>query len=487
MPSKEKITSELPFTAVVSLVVFALYFATLAPTVLYYSPDNFDSAHLQVVSYVLGIPSYTGYPTYAMLSHLFTYLPVGDVAWRVNLASALFGAVAVGVLFFVCRKVGAGRFGAVVGTFAFGVGEAVWSQAIIAEVYTLHVLFMSLFFLTLLAWKNSRKDKLLVLAAFLGGLAMTNHLTSIFLVPSAAAFVFCVDRPKVFDARLVSKSAGAFILGLSPYLYLPIRASMNPPLVDAGPGGNPATLPGFLDLVSGGDFKGAMFVFGPVELVGRMLLYAGHLVQNLNPALLVLSFIGVIALRRRDKASVALLGCVYIFNLAYALEYDIEDLEIYFVPTYLVLCVFLSVGVGSAGRWAERRAANTRLPKLVGAAMFFAVLLPVPFAYASVDRSDDFLGREIIETVAAETEPDSTILYHGRTLHYMQIVEGRREDITLEDPFYTEDWVERAENALGSGQVYVLYPGATNIRVYRESGYELREVEDGMLYEVVER
>ncbi len=472
---------------VAALFVFAMYVAALAPTVLYYSPESFDSAHLQVVAHILGIPSYTGYPTYAMLSHLFTYLPFGDVAYRVNLASAFFGAMSVGVLFFACRRAGAGRFGAMVGAFAFGVGATVWSQAVIAEVYTLHILLTSVFLLALLVWKDTRRDGYLLLAALLGGLAMTNHLTSVFLLLSAAVFIFVVDRSKMLDARLVAKSAGAFVLGISPYLYLPIRASMGPPLVDAGPGGNPATLPGFLDLVSGGDFKEAMFVFGPVELAGRLAIYAGHLVGNLNPALLTLSAIGIFAIWKRDKASLVLLGGVYLLNLVYALEYDIEDLEIYFVPTYLVLCVFLSVGAGSLDRWTEGGAANIRLPKLAGAAMVVAVLAAVPFAYASADRSEDYLGREIVESVANRTKPYSTVLYHGRTLHYMKLVEGRRMDIALEDPFYTEDWVRRAEDALGRGPVYVLYPGATNMRLYREAGYELAPVREGMLYEVVEK
>ncbi|MBA2691195.1 MAG: DUF2723 domain-containing protein [Rubrobacter sp.] len=490
VPNKDKaspLVSELPFAAGVSLAVFALYAATLAPRVLYYAPENFDSAHLQVVAYVLGIPSFTGYPTYAMLSHLFTYIPFGEVAWRVNLASAVFGAAAVGVLFFVCRKIGAGRFGSAVGAFAFGVGATVWSQAVIAEVYTLHVLFMSLFILALLAWRDGRRSGVLIIAAFLGGLAMTNHLTSIFLLPSAILFVFVVDRSKMFDAKLVLKSAGAFLFGLSPYLYLPVRASMEPPLVDAGPGGNPATLSGFLDLVSGGDFKGAMFVFGPVELVERLGLYAGHLIGNLNPALLILSLVGVFVVWRRDAAVVVLLGAVHFLNLGYALEYDIEDLEIYFVPTYLALCVFLSVGAGSSVRWVEARFTSVRLARLAGVAVAVAVLASVPFAYASADRSGDYLGREIVEAAAEGTRPDSTVLYHGRTLHYMQIVEGRRKDIALEDPFYTEDWVERAEDALGRGPVYVLYPGATNTRLYREAGYELLPVREDMLYEVVER
>lgn len=471
----------------VSCVILGLYTLTLAPTVLYYAPENYDSAHLQVVAYILGIPSYTGYPTYAMLARLFTYLPFGEVAWRVNLASAVFGAVAVAISYLLCRRLGARRIGATVGAVAFGVSETLWSQAVIAEVYTLHILLMTLFLLTLLVWRARREDRYLLLAAFLGGLAMTNHLTSVFLLPSAVFFVALVDASKLLKPGLLFKGAGLFVVGLLPYLYLPLRASMDPPLVDTGPAENPSTLAGFLDLVSGGDFKGRMFTFGPGEILGRLGIYVGHLVDNLNPALLALAAIGLAYLVIRDRAALVLLGTVFALNLVYALEYDIEDLEIYFVPTYLVLCLAIALGAGALLGWVRGRRIQRPLVPVTALLLLVVTLAGVPDAYADADRSEDYRGREIVETVASGTKPNSTVLYHGRSLHYMTLVEGRRTDLTLRDPFYTADWVERAERGLRRGPVYVLYPGATNTRLFEESGYELAPVKDGMLYEVVKK
>jgi hypothetical protein len=123
----------------------------------------------------------------------------------------------------------------------------------------------------------------------------------------------------------------------------------------------------------------------------------------------------------------------------------------------------------------------------VGLLVLVAVLISVPQSYTKADRSEDFEGREIVEAVADGTKPGATVLYHGRSLHYMQLVEDRREDLRLADPFYTADWVERARRNLRHGPVYVLYPGATNTRLYREAGYELEPVREGMLYEVVEK
>jgi Protein of unknown function (DUF2723) len=134
----------------VGLFVFVLYLITLAPTVLYYTSAMKDAPVLPVSAYVLGIPQATGYPTYMVLTHLFTCLPIGGVAYRVNLASAVFGALAVVAVFFVGLALSSRIVAAAVGALAFGVSGLFWSQAVIAEVYTLNVLFVALVVLVLL-------------------------------------------------------------------------------------------------------------------------------------------------------------------------------------------------------------------------------------------------------------------------------------------------------------------------------------------------
>ena len=109
------------------LFVFVLYLRTLAPTVLYYAdPNMLDAVMLQMQVAVLGITHPTGYPTYLALTHLFTYLPVGDVAYRVNLASAAYGALAVGVVFGAGYLLSRRVVAAAVAAVAFGLGGAIW-------------------------------------------------------------------------------------------------------------------------------------------------------------------------------------------------------------------------------------------------------------------------------------------------------------------------------------------------------------------------
>src|SRR3712207_3153754 len=185
-------------------LAFVLYLGTLAPTVLYYErPELIDAAMLQVHAPVLGITHPTGYPSWTILAHLFTYLPFGDPAYRVNLASAVFGAAAVFVLFFAGRQLSGRILAGAVGSLAFAVGNVFWSQAVIAEVYTLNALFVASVVLVLLLWRDTRRDCYLLAAAFLMGLSLSNHVTSGLLLPTAALFVCALDWRKLLDWRLV--------------------------------------------------------------------------------------------------------------------------------------------------------------------------------------------------------------------------------------------------------------------------------------------
>ncbi|WP_166395273.1 glycosyltransferase family 117 protein [Rubrobacter marinus] len=234
--------------ALTVLLVFVLYLGTLAPTVLYYDyPELFDPAMLQAEAAVLGIGHPSGYPTYMMLTHLFTYLPIGDAAYGVNLASAVYGALAVAVIYGAGLRLSGQAVAAAVGALALGVSPLFWSQAVIAEVYTLNALFVAVVVAVLLLWRDRREDRYLMLAALLVGLSLTHHLTSGLLIPAGLAFVFVVDRKKLRRGGLLLRSLGLFLVGLLPYLYLPIRAAMEAPLNEADP-----SSPGrFLLLVTG--------------------------------------------------------------------------------------------------------------------------------------------------------------------------------------------------------------------------------------------
>lgn len=494
------------------LTALVLYLMTLAPTVMYYQlPFLRDSAVLQTKIAVLGIPDFTGYPTFVLLGKLFTFLPLGDVAYRTNLASAVYAAVSVALVFAIGLKLSGRALAALVGALAFAVGRTFWSQSIIAEVYTLNTMFVGLTILSLLAWRTNRKDRYLLLSAFMMGLSLTDHVTSGLLIPLGLAFIFMVDRSKFKEWGLFLKGAGLFVLGVLPYAFIPIRASMDylpkgfvwgQPAIREHP---PNTLEGFYLLVSGGAWKGRMFAFGPGELPGRVALYLTHLTDQFHLILILVAVLGIWVLLFEDRASLVLLGGLYLGWLAFALEYDIEDILFYFIPTYMILAIFLAVGLGALLNAAEgalnRFQLRGRRAVMVAISVLALVLAvwSVPSTFREVDRSNDYKGREIIQAVANKTKPDASILHHRSPLNYMLLVEKRRMDIHLisylEDP--EPPGIVKATRALKKGRpVYILFPGAQTTRyflgvqdsekLYHEHGYDLVPVDkDVLLYEVV--
>ena len=497
-------------------LVFFLYLRTLAPTVLYqHGPKLLDAVMLQMQVSVLGITHPTGYPTYLMLTHLFTYLPFGDPAYRVNLASAVYAALAVVAVyaagFLLSRRVVAAASGAL----TFGLGTALWSQAVIAEVYTLNAMFVSVTIVVLLLWREYRKDRYLLLSAFLVGLCLTNHLTSGLLLPAGLLFVALVDWRRLVDVRLVIGGAWLFLLGLTPYLYLPIRAAMDPPME----ANNPTDFGRFWYVVSGGNLTGSFFSFGPSELPERMVFYWEHLLDNMPLLVVMVALTGAFVMLLKDRAVSIFLGFLLFGWLFHAVENDIPDIDLYFIPTYLVLSLWAAAGLGTLLAEVEAlvsgspSATKKTILGVLSAMLLVLPLLDVTETSAKNDMSDVYRGRKEIEAVADNAAPNATILHHRSSMWYMVLVERRRRDLTIVDPFFhnkevayadivwpddidlattdrrygTDDLsgVTTAKKAAKEGRVYVLDQGATNPERFQNAGFEVVPVRAGLLYELV--
>jgi hypothetical protein len=129
-----------------------------------------------------------------------------------------------------------------------------------------------------------------------------------------------------------------------------------------------------------------------------------------------------------------LLGFLFSGFLFYALEYDIEDVRYYFIPTYLVLALFATSGLGALLRRTEaltRGDPEIRRATLAGLAGLALPMWDLGETYRAGDCSADYKGRETIELVAREVDEDGLVMQHRSPLGYMRLVEGRCEDIGL--------------------------------------------------------
>lgn len=390
--------TNLIITLTLALLSLALYVRTAAPTVL-----TADAGELQFVPYIAGIAHPTGYPLYTMLGWLWSHvLPFGDVAYRMNLFSALWAAVAVTLLYMTSvlflRLVspnisqGTRHVSALVVTATFAVSQTFWSQAVIAEVYSLNAFFVVLVLYLLLRWEaatdetgrpsrianpagaEARGEKeaadetrqpatcLLLVVAFIYGLSLTHHRTMLLLAPAVAVFLWLAGletRPTATGRRIIRdgyfalKAPLVLLLPLLLYLYIPWRAPFTPyarlPL-----SANKElvlyqnTPQGFFNLVMGQMFRGELG-YRP-ETLPRLRMVADLLRDQFGLVGVALGLLGVLRLAcGRQWALLALTGLTYLANVGFTLVYFIGDVFVLLIPSYLVFALWLALGAATLG------------------------------------------------------------------------------------------------------------------------------------------
>ncbi|MEW5986576.1 MAG: DUF2723 domain-containing protein, partial [Chloroflexota bacterium] len=226
-----------------------VYLFTLAPD-LTWANHSADGGELITAAVTLGVPHPPGYPTYVLLGKLFSFLPIGTVAYRFNLLSAICVALA-------------GAFATVIGyskiqnpkskiaaALAFAFAPLVWGQALVAEVYGLNLLFVAA---VLWATLNGRPGWL---RGLLLGLSVTTHLTSLLLTPLIVGTTRRNQRPALLLGCLV---------GLTPFLVIPWLARGGSPVV----WGEPTTLSGWWWLVSGRLYQANVLALPTAEWLPR--------------------------------------------------------------------------------------------------------------------------------------------------------------------------------------------------------------------------
>lgn len=460
--------------AAVGTATFLAYQATLAPTV-----ATNDAGRFQIAAPVLGTGHPTGYPTFILVGKLFTYLPFGDAAYRMNLMAATFGALAAALLFLVAREAGSRTLPAAGAAFVPAFSATFWSQATVAEVYTMHAAFLLGVAYLLLRWRGTGWGVYVLLAALLYGVSLGNNAGMALLAP-AYLVLLLAGRYGRLSSKLVAGSGALFLVGLSVYAYVPIRGfagawhNYGDPIND---------WPDVWALVSGVRFRGLMGV-SPPELLDSSQRFLGALFgqaaqpfgYGLGSLLLVGGVYGAWTLIRRDGA----VGGAFLLGLActllYALSYRIDDIAVYYIPVYLFLALFTAVGVSRASERPHGAALLAALP-LVAGVVFYA-------NYEEQDRSGYYVERERSEAVLGRL-PEDAVLY-GKVpivpITYLTVVEERRRDVTLRwlDGKTQEDHME--DDVESGRPVYVISDPRYNEAYLESTGsYARSEEEDGLI------
>ena len=206
-----------------------IYRLTQAPTIY-----NLDSAELTTAAFTGGLMRATGYPLYLMIGWLWSRLPIGDVGFRMNLFSAVCGALTIFLADRILRRWQVGGWAAFGALGLLATATFFWGLSLVAEVYTLHTALMAALILALLRWSDQPTPARLGLVGLIGGLGMTHHAAMVLLVPGSIFFVLATHPRRVFQPAALAAAAAGTLLGLSAYLYLPLRYLAQPAFNYAG-------------------------------------------------------------------------------------------------------------------------------------------------------------------------------------------------------------------------------------------------------------
>lgn len=459
---------------VLGLTVFALYLRTLLPSV-----GVADTFEFQVVVPRLAVAHPTGYPLYVLLAKLFTLLPLGpalggttgNVAWRVNLASAVFATAAVLVLYTLLQRLTSIRqsketaqwLPAFLAALAFAFSSTFWSQAIVAEVYALHnLLVAAILWLLLDVTPHSHIPKLSLSPSrrwqavfFLTGLSFTNHLTTALLLP-AVALALVWDRPRLrIKDWLV---AGCLLLlGLSVYLFIPLRW----PVLNHGQWMGLRELVAY---ISGGQFHGALRLDGwrvPLRwsIVGRLLR------EPFGWIGLLLAVVGVVQLAVRQKRALALTGVTFLAFILYGLDYYVPDISVFLLPAHLILAIWIGAGIAcfidslstlAKVRWRPLFHCSLFIISLIIVHCLSPIWLNFPLVDQSHNQGGYAWGQYVLNLPLVSDSAVLADVEKFAPLYYLQQIEGVRPDLDLlllgSEELYQAELAAR----LGDGQTVYL-------------------------------
>jgi hypothetical protein len=444
---------------VVSASEMAAFAIPLAIAILTASPEPYwlDSPEFTAAAQTLGIPHPPGHPLYVMLAKPFTLIPLGGIALRVALASAVFGALATLLLYkiiFTMYRVSApglpSWMGALIScstVLVTAVAPGWWFQTIRAEVYSLQILLVlgALYPVLLFCLENTTKNhRLLYLAAFIAGLGMTNH-HFIMLVALPAAIPPLVAEARYLGGmgalKLAIRLAVTGIAGLLPYLFLPIRSAS----FAAVSLGGVHSLRDFFWVVSARIYQKSMTKEHESHLMERSMDSLFTMMGQVSPVILVASFAGLYLLLRRPKTRLAGLVLFLLISVTILMR-SIMGFDP-FNPDYLgyMLPAVAGLAIGfSAFAFITIDTLRTGLRR----GPILAVILTVAFAIVpiararqtrpKVDLSDFRATRLLTDLALSKAVPGTTVLAFNYKLFFVlwsaRFIDGSRPDVRVINP-----------------------------------------------------
>lgn len=506
------------------LVLPVAFSLTMARTIVFGDPTEYT-----FVANILGIAHPPGYAFFTVLGKLFqTIVPVGEIPWRMHLLTMLvacaaalfvFGAVrtAAGPILFAhldhsgeSKSDLYGLAAAVFAALTVGLAVNYWQHAIHTNPHMVSAAFLAanLFLLTrwVAAQGSGRSRRWLFAFAMSTGLGITHHPLTVISFPAYLLFILLV-RPRIRrEWRTLLGMVLFGLLGLSVWLYFPIRSPMEPAF---GPS-TMNTLDGFLDHVLARGLSESLPYFGLADQPDRAVVFWTLLRLQYSLTVIFLSVLGFLLLvfdqrlgtgaKVKDAAPqppvaswklAALYGLVLASNYAFVMSLRAQDVMAYLLGIFVIVGLLAGFGLyGVLVLARERLQLSPTALALLAAAVFLlgpALQLARNGPLVSLREFTDAVDyvNEVNQRFAGTAE-GATLLNdweHQTPLWYEEFVEKNAPDLAdvrAELVSTAQPWLESVFATLPGGPVYL-----SNYRSEIVSaGFRLRP--DGDLYQVIE-
>jgi hypothetical protein len=486
-----------------------------------------DSGDLVTAGYLFGVPHPPGYPLYTFLMWLVTRVPIATVAFRATLLSSLFHAAAATAAFLlvatITKKWWAGLFAALflAGNYVF------FLYSVTPEVFALFDFFVIL--LVFLVWRFIARPSLSLLSAliFVLGLSLTHHHLIVFFFP--ALFWVLWSKKNALRAlkstrpRTLLRLAATFILGLAPYLYVPIAAQTSA-IINWN---RAEDLEGFIRLVTRADYgtfrSGAIVGHALAERLVQVSAYARFVLLDFGWIGVGLALGGAVFLIKKQRLfaqfvliSLLFVGPVYFFYASFPLvnRFMLGTYERFLLPSYVLLALLAGCGVVWAVSFVLqlpffKKGLSSLLSTGVACILFLSplLLLGVTLSRFWGLPQDQTAARLAQDVLASIPEGDKTLLLLTRdttlfTTQYMRYVERTRPDVpivafnNLGDPRYRvlvsenfSDIIMPESSEEGFLSAFLSRNAGAGTKIFTNSEIPLAPgfvlVAHGLLYEVV--
>ena len=459
------------FWLFVSAFFFIVYLTTLAPSVV-----EIDSGELAAVQATLGIAHPTGYPLFTMIGYLFSLIPLNfSKIYQLNILAAFWCSLGAGIFAYTVKlvldNITSFQFNKTVkiekskknikgkknvpvskktsipenikyltalfsgSILAFE--QTFWFQSTSVEVYSLHIFLINLIILFLIKAYlfdknplNKIVKKRWMLFAVVLGLGFTNHMTTLLILPGAAYLYFEKNKFNSSSIKTILLLLLIFLpLLILFYSYLPIRASQNPQLN----WGNPVNFENFYRHISGKQYQ--VWLFSSTAAAKKQLAYfINRLPDEFNISLFIALFGILVSFFMARKFFIFLL-ITFLFTVAYSINYDIVDIDSYFLLAFIALSFFSAFGIIKILSYLEIKKFGIIIPSIL---ILLFIGVEFYYNYTNVDQSNVYTFKDYTLDLINSTEKNSIIFsyewdYFVSESYYFRYVENFRRDVAIVD------------------------------------------------------